>query len=327
MLFISIAIYNSCSILAKSMVNQLFFLIVGLLMLVIGSNYLLKSSVDLSLKYKISKVVIGLTVVSIATSAPELLISISSVLKNSSDIAISNVIGSNIANFGLVLGLALFFSKIKINSKLIYEDWNFLMIVSVIFSLFALTKVEISRIEGIVLFTFLIASLIYIFKNSKDKEVSSNEKYRSNSKLIAIIVISSLMLFFGSEFFVDSSIYFADYFGVSERIIGLTIVAIGTSLPEVVTTLVAVFKKELDISVGNIIGSNIFNILAVIGITSIIKPLKITNKLNLQFDLSIMFVFMLFLFLFYSFSKTKILGRIHGVILLGSFTIYYLVII
>ena len=309
------------------MVNQLFFLIVGLLMLVVGSNYLLKSSVDLSLKYKISKVVIGLTVVSIATSAPELLISISSVLKNSSDIAISNVIGSNIANFGLVLGLALFFSKIKINSKLIYQDWNFLMIVSVIFSLFALTKVEISRIEGVVLFTFLILSLIYIFKNSKDNEVSSNDKYRSNTKLIAIILISSLMLFFGSEFFVDSSIYFADYFGVSERIIGLTIVAIGTSLPEVVTTLVAVFKKELDISVGNIIGSNIFNILAVIGITSIIKPLKITNKLNLQFDLSIMFVFMLFLFLFYSFSKTKILGRIHGVILLGSFTIYYLIII
>jgi len=327
MLFISITIYNSCAILAKYMLNQLFFLLVGLLMLVIGSNYLLKSSVDLSLKYKISKVVIGLTVVSIATSAPELLISISSALKNSSDIAISNVIGSNIANFGLVLGLALFFSKIKINTKLIYQDWNFLMIVSVIFSLFALTKVEISRIEGTVLFTFLIASLIYTFKNSKDKEVSSNDNYRSNTKLIAIIVISSLMLFFGSEFFVDSSIYFADYFGVSERIIGLTIVAIGTSLPEVVTTLVAVFKKELEISVGNIIGSNIFNILAVIGITSIIKPLKITDKLNLQFDLSIMFVFMLFLFLFYSLSKTKILGRIHGVILIGSFIIYYLVII
>ena len=309
------------------MVNQLFFLIVGLLMLVVGSNYLLKSSVNLSLKYKISKVVIGLTVVSIATSAPELLISISSVLKNSSDIAISNVIGSNIANFGLVLGLAFFFSKIKINKKLIYQDWNFLMISSVIFSLFAITKVEISRIEGLVLFTLLISSLVYIFRNSKGEEVSLNEINRSNTKLIALILISSLMLYFGSEFFVDSSIYFADYFGVSERIIGLTIVAIGTSLPEVVTTLVAVFKKELDISIGNIIGSNIFNILAVIGITSIVKPLKISNKLNLQFDLSIMFVFMLFLFIFYSLSKTKILGRIHGVILLGSFIIYYIIII
>ena len=309
------------------MVNQLFFLIVGLLMLVVGSNYLLKSSVNLSLKYKISKVVIGLTVVSIATSAPELLISISSVLKNSSDIAISNVIGSNIANFGLVLGLAFFFSKIKINKKLIYQDWNFLMISSVIFSLFAITKVEISRIEGLVLFTLLISSLVYIFRNSKGEEVSLNENNRSNTKLIALILVSSLMLYFGSEFFVDSSIYFADYFGVSERIIGLTIVAIGTSLPEVVTTLVAVFKKELDISIGNIIGSNIFNILAVIGITSIVKPLKISNKLNLQFDLSIMFVFMLFLFIFYSLSKTKILGRIHGVILLGSFIIYYIIII
>ena len=169
MLFIIIAIYNSCIILAKLMLTQLFFLILGLILLVLGSNYLLKSSVDLSLKFNISKVVIGLTVVSIATSAPELLISISSVLKNSSDIAISNVIGSNIANFGLVLGLALFFSKIKISKDIINQDWNFLMIVSVIFTFFALSKSEVGRIEGGILFTLLILSLIYVFKKSKEQ--------------------------------------------------------------------------------------------------------------------------------------------------------------
>ena len=294
------------------MLIQLIFLILGLILLVFGSNYLLKSSVDLSLKYNISKVVIGLTVVSIATSAPELLISISSVLKNSSDIAISNVIGSNIANFGLVLGLALFFSKIKISKNIINQDRNFLMIVSVIFTFFALSKSEVDRIEGGVLFSLLILSLIYVFKKSKGDENEKKIIYNSNSKLILTIFVSSIMLYLGSEFFVESSIYFADYFGVSERIIGLTIVAIGTSLPEVVTTLVAVFKKELDISVGNIIGSNIFNILAVVGLTSIVKPLEITNVENLQFDLSVMFFVMLLLFLFYSLSKTKILGRTNG---------------
>ena len=309
------------------MLIQLFFLILGLILLVFGSNYLLKSSVDLSLKYNISKVVIGLTVVSIATSAPELLISISSVLKNSSDIAISNVIGSNIANFGLVLGLALFFSKIKIYKNIINQDWNFLMIVSVIFTFFALSKSEVDRIEGGVLFSLLILSLIYVFKKSKGDENEKKIIYNSNSKLILTIFISSIMLYLGSEFFVESSIYFADYFGVSERIIGLTIVAIGTSLPEVVTTLVAVFKKELDISVGNIIGSNIFNILAVVGLTSIVKPLEINNIENLQFDLSVMFVVMLLLFLFYSLSKTKILGRTNGIILLVSFVMYYIIIL
>ena len=309
------------------MLIQLFFLILGLILLVFGSNYLLKSSVDLSLKYNISKVVIGLTVVSIATSAPELLISISSVLKNSSDIAISNVIGSNIANFGLVLGLALFFSKIKISNNIINQDWNFLMIVSVIFTFFALSKSEVDRIEGGVLFSLLILSLIYVFKKSKGDENEKKIIYNSNSKLILTIFVSSIMLYLGSEFFVESSIYFADYFGVSERIIGLTIVAIGTSLPEVVTTLVAVIKKELDISVGNIIGSNIFNILAVVGLTSIVKPLEITNVENLQFDLSVMFFVMLLLFLFYSLSKTKILGRTNGIILLVSFVMYYIIIL
>ena len=308
------------------MLIQLFFLIAGLILLVLGSNYLLKSSVNLSLKYKIPRVVVGLTIVSIATSAPELLISISSVLKNSSDIAISNVIGSNIANFGLVLGLALFFSKIKISKDIINKDWNFLMIISVIFTFFALSKLQIGRIEGGILFTLLISSIFYVFMNSKNEDSKREFIYISNLKLILTMLVSSVMLYFGSEFFVKSSIYFADYFGVSERIIGLTIVAIGTSLPEIVTTLIAVFKKELDISIGNILGSNIFNILAVIGLTSIVKPLEITSKANLQFDLSVMFVFMLLLFIFYSLSKSKILGRINGIIFLLSFVIYYIII-
>ena len=271
------------------MTTQLFLLILGLSLLIAGSNYLLKSAVDLSIKLNLSKVVIGLTVVSFATSAPELLISISSALKGSSDIAISNVLGSNIANLGLVLGTALCFTSIKIPKSNIKYDWTFMMFVSILFYFF-LKDFVINRIEGLILFVTLIIFLFFIVKIRKDDhmdDVVENEKV-SNFKILLLLILSSLLLYFGSELFVKNSIYFANYFGVSERVIGLTLVAIGTSLPELVTTLVAIYKSELDISIGNIIGSNIFNILAVIGITSLITDLNILSESILSFDIYVM---------------------------------------
>ena len=260
------------------MITQVFLLLSGLLLLILGSNYLLKSAVDLSIKLNLSKVVIGLTVVSFATSAPELLISLSSALKDSADIAISNVIGSNIANLGLVLGTALCFTKIKIPKSNIKYDWTFLMLISIVFFYF-INDFSVNRTEGIILFLALILFLYLIVKIRKDEDVEEIQiNTASNIKILALIIISSILLYFGSELFVNSSIYFAEYFGVSERVIGLTLVAVGTSLPELVTTLVAIYKSELDISIGNIIGSNIFNILAVIGLTSSFK-IFFTKKL------------------------------------------------
>ena len=310
------------------MTTQLFLLIFGLSLLIAGSNYLLKSAVDLSIKLNLSKVVIGLTVVSFATSAPELLISISSALKGSSDIAISNVLGSNIANLGLVLGTALCFTTIKIPKSNIKYDWTFMMFVSILFYFF-LKDFVINRIEGLILFVTLIIFLFFIVKIRKDEhmdDVVENKKV-SNFKILSLLILSSLLLYFGSELFVKSSIYFANYFGVSERVIGLTLVAIGTSLPELVTTLVAIYKSELDISIGNIIGSNIFNILAVIGITSLITDLNIISESILSFDIYVMIFFSFILLIFFLSSKNRLLNIYHGLVYLLLFITYYLYIV
>ena len=310
------------------MTTQILLLISGLILLIGGSNYLLKSAVELSVKLKLSKVVIGLTVVSFATSAPELLISISSALKGSADIAISNVIGSNIANIGLVLGSALFFTSIKIPKSNMFYDWTFLMIISFVFYFF-LKDYTVNRVEGIILFTGLILFLFLIVKIRKDdsNDDISDEVTLSNLNILVYIIVSSFVLYVGSELFVNSSIYFAKYFGVSERVIGLTLVAIGTSLPELVTTLVAIYKSELDISIGNIIGSNIFNILAVIGITSIITDLNILSDGILEFDIYVMILFSFVLLLFYLSTKKRLLNTYHGLIYFICFIAYYIYII
>ena len=305
------------------MILQLIFLLLGLFLLILGSNYLLKSSVELSLKYNISKVVIGLTVVSFATSAPELLISISSALKSSSDIAISNVIGSNIANIGLVFSTALFFVTIKISKNNVKYDLPWLLIVSAVFFFF-LQDLIITKYEGIILVALLSVFIYFMFKmREKNDDDEIEETKMSISKIIILLIVSSLLLFVGSELFVDSAIFFAKYFQVSERVIGLTLVAIGTSLPELVTSLVAIYKKELDISVGNIIGSNIFNILAVIGITSIIHELEVVGTQIIHFDIYVMIGFSILLGLFFFIPKKYTLYRPHGIILFLLFLTYY----
>ena len=305
------------------MILQLIFLFLGLFLLILGSNYLLKSSVELSLKYNISKVVIGLTVVSFATSAPELLISISSALKSSSDIAISNVIGSNIANIGLVFSTALFFVTIKISKNNVKYDLPWLLIVSAVFFFF-LQDLIITKYEGIILVALLSVFIYFMFKMREENDDDEIEETKmSISKIIILLIVSSLLLFIGSELFVDSAIFFAKYFQVSERVIGLTLVAIGTSLPELVTSLVAIYKKELDISVGNIIGSNIFNILAVIGITSIIHELEVVGTQIIHFDIYVMIGFSILLGLFFFIPKKYTLYRPHGIILFLLFLTYY----
>ena len=307
------------------MILEVIFLVLGLVLLVVGSDLLLRSSIDLSLKYNVSKLVIGLTIVSFATSAPELLISISSVLKNSSDIAISNVIGSNIANIGLVFSIALLFVTINIKKENIKYDFPWLIIVSLLFIWF-LQDSQIDRFEGVVFTSVLVLFIIFSFKVRANKSEDLDDLSTSNmslSKIFIYLALSSILLYSGSELFVESSIFFANYFGVSERVIGLTMVAMGTSLPELATTLVAIYKKELDISIGNIIGSNIFNILAVIGITSIIRTLSIKSSEILSFDIYVMFAFSAVLGVFFFFPRKYKMYSIHGLFLLSAFLLYY----
>jgi len=307
------------------MIIEVIFLVLGLVLLVVGSDLLLRSSVDLSLKYNVSKLVIGLTIVSFATSAPELLISVSSVLKDSSDIAISNVIGSNIANIGMVFSIALLFVTIKIKKENIKYDFPWLIIVSLLFIWF-LQDSQIDRFEGLVFTSVLVLFIIFSFKVRANENEDLDDLSTSNmslSKIFIFLASSSILLYSGSELFVESSIFFANYFGVSERVIGLTMVAMGTSLPELATTLVAIYKKELDISIGNIIGSNIFNILAVIGITSIIRTLSIKSSEILSFDIYVMFAFSAVLGVFFFFPRKYKMYSIHGLFLLSAFLLYY----
>ncbi len=201
------------------------------------------------------------------------------------------------------------------------------MIISFLFFYF-INDLSVNRFEGVLLFLALILFLVFIIKIRDDSDVEEIKiTTSSNYKILILILFSSTLLYYGSELFVNSSIYFAEYFGVSERVIGLTLVAIGTSLPELVTTLVAIYKSELDISIGNIIGSNIFNILAVIGLTSIVTDLNILSERILSFDIYVMILFSLILVFFYLSDKKRFLNVYHGIIYLLLFVTYYIYII
>ena len=264
-----------------------FLLIIGgLVLLIFGGNWLLKSAVSLSLKLKISKVVVGMTVVSFATSAPELIVSINAALNNSSDLALGNVIGSNIANLGLVLGVTLLLGSMNVSKNFYRVDWPVMMIASILLFLFLTNDKVIVQYEGILLFTFLVVFIIYLLKTQKNNNIDKLEYDipLSGIKTTFYLVMGGLGLWGGSELLIKGATAMALDFGVTERVIGVTIVSVGTSVPELAASIIAVIKKEKAISLGNLIGSNIFNILAVIGITSIITPISLSDDRLLTSD-------------------------------------------
>ncbi|WP_298782389.1 calcium/sodium antiporter [uncultured Polaribacter sp.] len=303
-----------------------FLLIIsGLVLLILGGNWLLKSAVALSLKLNISKVVIGMTVVSFATSAPELIVSINAALNGSSDLALGNVIGSNIANLGLVLGITLLFGNMSVKKSFAKLDWPVMMIASAILFLFLSQDKVIVQYEGIILFSFLIIFLVYLLRSQKNEipdEVNENDIHLGGFKISAFLILGGLGLWGGSELLIKGARALATDFGVTERIIGVTIVSIGTSVPELAASIIAVIKKEKAISLGNLIGSNIFNILAVLGITSIITPISLSDERLLSSDifwmLGISFIILPLVFL----PKKYNLGRKEGLLLLCSYCVF-----
>jgi cation:H+ antiporter len=304
--------------------NTFVLLFSGLVVLIVGGNLLLKAAVSISLKFEIPKILIGMTVVSLATSAPELIISLKSALKGSADLAISNVVGSNIANLGLVLGLTILLSPIKISKNIYKIDWP-IMIFSALYFFVIVLDGSISFFEGIILVFFLIISIIYLIKHQEkseedmDLEVSSVD---SLPKSIILLIFGGIFLYLGSEWFVSGAIDLADYFGISERIIGVTVVSIGTSIPELVTSMVAVIKKEKSISLGNLLGSNIFNVFAVLGITSIVTPLVVTDMNIINFDIYVMLFFAAIILPLIFFPKRLVLGRVEGIVILTFYSFY-----
>ena len=298
----------------------------GIILLSHGGDVLTKSSVDLSLKFSVPKIIIGMTVVSFATSAPELIVSLNATLNGFSNFAIGNVIGSNIANIGLVLGIITIIYPITLQQRFYTSDFPILMLSTFLFYLLLITGNKISRGEGIVLLVLISLILIYLFLYQK-KSISEFSDVGDTSKIsipksIFYVLFSGLLLWLGSETLIKSAISVANKYEISERVISVTMVAIGTSIPELAASVVASIKKQNDLSIGNLIGSNIFNLLVVIGITSTVLPIE-------QIDSKIIFSDMLWVILFSAIflplaylKRRNILTRKKGIILLTLYLIF-----
>ena len=314
------------------MIVQILFILLGFVLLIKGADILVNGSSAIAKKMRISEIVIGLTIVSIGTSMPELFVSTTSALQGASDISVGNVIGSNICNLLLILGLSSLIHPVKFHkqTKLIENPMS--IILTLIFVLMCNINQDISRIEGIILLIFFIAFLIYtivIGKKTKDEailEISLEEaKKISVVKNLVLIILGIAGLKIGGDLVVENAKLVATALNISEKIIGLTIVAIGTSLPELVTSLTAAIKGESDIAIGNIIGSNIFNLLFIIGVSAVITP--ITYNISYNFDVIILFVAMILMCIFPFIKPKDEMSRSNGLIYTLIYIIYMLALI
>lgn len=257
---------------------SIIYILIGLILLILGGNWLLKAAVGLSLKLNIPKIVIGMTVVSFATSAPELIVSVKSALNGATGLAVGNVIGSNIANLALVLAITIILSPIDVQKSFYKTDWPVMMIASVMLYFFIVDDKTIQTYEGMIFFGTLIAFLIYLLRFQKQAvvdEMPEDDEELPLYKIALFLAIGGLGLWGGSELLINGSITLAKSLGVSDAVIGVTVVSVGTSIPELAASVIAVLKKEKAISLGNLIGSNVFNILAVLGITAMITPIEV----------------------------------------------------
>lgn len=302
------------------------FIVGGLVALIVGGDWLLKAAVGISLKFNISKIIIGLTVVSFATSAPELIVSIKAAMDGFSDIALGNVIGSNISNIALVLGTVIVISAMKVDVGFFKLDWPVMMLSSLLLYLFLYTDSTIERWEGFVLFSFLLLFvMILIRKARKDKKIQAEldlpevSEGDSSIKIIGFAVGGGVLLWLGSELLVKGAVNLATTMGVSERVIAVTIVSVGTSIPELVASVMAAIRKESDLSIGNIVGSNIFNILSVLGLASIIHPIDLKDERLLTFDTWVMIGVAFVMLPLIAMPKRGFLDRKAGVLLLALY--------
>ena len=304
------------------------FLLIGFVLLVIGGEFLVRASVALSFKLSISRMVIGLTVVSFATSAPELLVSLQAALDGFSDISLGNVIGSNIANIGLVLGITAMITPLAIDRDFYRFNWPVMMLFSIVLYFFLSSGANLSRIEGVVLLLGLALYLFVLIRNSRRKQKKNAEEVDESLRGVSVfkmsvwLVIGIAALYGGSELLVTGAVDLATSMGVSERVISVTMIAIGTSIPELAASLIAAYKKEKAISLGNLIGSNIFNIASVLGLTALIQPIFVDSPKILTNDmfwmLGIAFILIPLAFL----PKRFEISRYKGLILVTGYSIF-----
>ena len=301
------------------------FILAGLGLLVVGGNLLLKAAVSVSLRLSIPKIVVGMTVVSFATSLPELVVSVNAALAGSPSIALGNVVGSNAANLGLVLGVTLLFGSMQVKRSFYVTDWPVMMVASVLLWFFLVNDGVLQRPEGAILLLLLFGFLWYLLKVQQpaiENELPEDDELLSPLKNIVYLGIGVVGLWLGSEWLVNGAIDLAQTFGVSDRVIGITVVSIGTSIPELAASIIAMLRKEKAISLGNLVGSNIFNIMAVLAITGLIQPIKVDDPQFLSSDVLFMLGFAAALLPLVLLSKKRELNYFQGVVLLVGYVFF-----
>lgn len=300
-------------------------IVLGLILLIKGGDWVLDSAILFSLRLNIPKIVVGMTVVSFATSAPELIVSINAALNGYPDLAVGNIVGSNIANLALVLGIVVFITPIKIDKIFIKYDWPAMIFVTLLFYFLLKSDYTLTLFESILFIAVLLAYLISLFlfqKNRINDQEIDVDTSMNFLKIFSLLIFGSFFLWLGSEVLIKGAISLASKLGISERIIGVTIIAFGTSIPELSTSIVAIINKEQNISLGNLIGSNIFDMLGVIGITGILSQIVISDKGLIDSDL-IWMVSLAFLILPLVFFPNKMkFGRAEGILLLLFYLLF-----
>lgn len=302
-------------------------LVIGFALLIWGADFFVDGASRVAARLKIPQIVIGLTIVAFGTSAPEAAVSISAGLKGSADLAVSNVVGSNILNIGIILGISALITPLAVQKATRKYEMPYVMIVTIILMLLGMFDGKLGWVDGLILWAGMILFLVYLLNIAKkgkneEQEEEQNEKKKKAPLiwLIAKILIGGVAIVLGSDFAVDGATAIATSVGWSERLIGLTIVALGTSLPELVTSVVAAIKKNADIAIGNIVGSNIFNILFVLGTTALLTPVAYTEAFIIDNIVAFVIAALLLVLVL---NKNCKLKRIGGGILLVSYVIYF----
>lgn len=300
---------------------QLLLLVVGFVMLIKGADWFVEGASKLADKFGIPQLVIGLTIVAMGTSLPEAAVSISAALKGSAEITIGNVLGSNILNVLIILGLTSVICVIPVQKSTVLFEIPFTILVTALLAFMGLHDNVVGRMEGGILWGFMIVYLLYLLRMAKQANEAQKKEEKQDSvlKMLVMIVGGAAIIVWGSDITVDAATAMAKMFGMSERFIGLTIVALGTSLPELVTSVTAAIKGKSDIAVGNIVGSNIFNILFVVGTTALITPVVYQPDFLVDSIAAIAAVVLLFVCVL----PGKKLGRLGGILMLAGYGAYF----
>ena len=302
------------------MIKQIIILLVGFIFLVKGADWFVEGAANIARKLGIPQLIIGLTIVAMGTSMPEAAVSITAALQQNAGITIGNVVGSNILNIFIILGITSLITNVKIHKSTIHYEIPFMIFITIMLIIFGITDMKITFIEGIFLWILFLAYLVYLFIMAKNGENQDEEKNVPIWKCLGFILIGGIFVIKGSDFAVSGASAIARYFGMSERFIGLTIVAFGTSLPELVTSVTAAKRGNAGIAIGNIVGSNIFNILFVIGTTSLICNVPFESKFLVDTIIAIIAG----LILWFGTMKHQELRKPCGIVMLLCYMFYFI---